>query len=1138
MTQYVINIGAVPNDGTGDPLRTAFNETNLNFDQVFTAGPVLSNIQIANNKILTTNTNGNLILAPNGTGVVQSNVSIVPNLANLRNLGSSTQRWATVYTQYLNVSAGTSVNGDLSVAGNLTVQGNIIQVGNIVTETLTIQLANAATTPSAANGSGITVGATDDIATILYNSTSNVWTTNIGVSSVGNISAPYFVGNGSQLTGLAATYGNANVVTLLAGFGSNTVSTSGNITGGFIFGNISQANGFPTTYGNANVTTLLSNLGSNVISGTGNITTTANISGGFILGNLAFANGLPATYGNANVVANLAALGSNPISTTGNISGNYFLGNGSQLTGLSTSSISNGTSNVSIATANGNPTVTSAGNTWTFGGPQPDALYWPDGSFQATAFVGQALDLVNTGNASITSNSTGNTTYVWTFGDDGRLTFPGTPVIDTDANNFDVLGAENISLEANAVVNIYTDTSGNAYQWQFGDNGATIFPTLSVTRGDRTGTLTGQTLLFGDDTQEAIISTPDGNANVISDSQRLVINPGKGADGTTGEGGDIYLYAGRGGDAGGSGGDIKIRGGLGPVDGAGGYIRMDGGESQGNGAPGFIEITGGQGGTTTGGYVQITGGVGGSGTGGAVDIIGGFGNQGPGANVSITGGGSANGLASYGNVNIAAGASTWSFKNNGTTQFPGNVIQAPEGRPITVKATNGNASTRFEAGADYAQIGLQDDTTGAYQAWAYLETDMANVNTPSAVVILKPGDTGTEVRWTYDALGNLTLPTNGDINFAAGGITQTLNEDLYIRASDDENDGWSIYNVVDDGAGNTLTQTRLEYNQFSVKTDAQGAFPYTWQFRDSGLLEIPGDIAGNVGGNLTIKIGDQAGSDTFIDLQTRSYTGDALISNIHIGNPNIIVSTASAAYNWTFDNTGNLTVPGNSIISTTNAIGGLAGNSISITAGAAGQGTFNTNPGGNLNLVGGVGGFNDDGSGGPGGNVNITAGAPGEAGGAAGNVTVNAGTNTWTFDNTGDLTLPTINLGGGNDEQTVIQSQRRLVPPFRYSAEITGTAPTVVYTATNVNTTSMKVTMQIQHTGLGFEFFEVFATYTGSVDTWYTVSNRVAPPTIDASTVVVDLNGSNTMQITVTINSGAATSWVTYDAVEFGIPVD
>jgi hypothetical protein len=97
MTQYVINIGALPNDGTGDPLRTAFNETNLNFNQVFAAGPVGSNIQIANNTILTTTTNGNLVLAPNGIGVVQSNVSIVPNMSNIRNLGSSTQRWSSMY---------------------------------------------------------------------------------------------------------------------------------------------------------------------------------------------------------------------------------------------------------------------------------------------------------------------------------------------------------------------------------------------------------------------------------------------------------------------------------------------------------------------------------------------------------------------------------------------------------------------------------------------------------------------------------------------------------------------------------------------------------------------------------------------------------------------------------------------------------------------------------------------------------------------------------------------------------------------------------------------------------------------------------------------------------------------------------
>ena len=87
MAQQIINTGAVANDGTGDPLRTAFTETNNNFTEIYTAGPVGSNVRIANNTVLTINTNGNLVLAPNGVGVVQSNVNIVPNQANVRNLG-------------------------------------------------------------------------------------------------------------------------------------------------------------------------------------------------------------------------------------------------------------------------------------------------------------------------------------------------------------------------------------------------------------------------------------------------------------------------------------------------------------------------------------------------------------------------------------------------------------------------------------------------------------------------------------------------------------------------------------------------------------------------------------------------------------------------------------------------------------------------------------------------------------------------------------------------------------------------------------------------------------------------------------------------------------------------------------------
>ena len=210
----------------------------MNFDQIFAAGPVGSNVQIAQNTILTLNTNGNLILAPNGVGVVQSNVNIVPNTANIRNLGSAVRRWNTIYTQYLDVSANLNIsgnviyNGDLVVIGNLTVDGDIIEAGNIITDSKLLQLSNAAVTANAANGSGVVVGANANIATFLFDSATNTWDTNIGLAVsgaitgtslavsdalvygnvdaiggnfTGNVAASYFIGNGSQLTGINAS---------------------------------------------------------------------------------------------------------------------------------------------------------------------------------------------------------------------------------------------------------------------------------------------------------------------------------------------------------------------------------------------------------------------------------------------------------------------------------------------------------------------------------------------------------------------------------------------------------------------------------------------------------------------------------------------------------------------------------------------------------------------------------------------------------------------------------------------------------------------------------------------------------------------------------------------------------------------
>ena len=217
----------------------------------------------------------------------------------------------------------------------------------------------------------------------------------------GNITADYYFGDGSQLTGLPATYGNANVVNLLANFGSNSISTTGNIAATNVNTTAVYNNGYGVAlqsdywaqlqysnlaaapvdqsdigdgswfYVDSSGAWFESNTTGTVRSvsmdNNGNLTAQGNVTGNYFLGNGSQLTGLPVQYGNANVATFLANFGSNSISTTGNISAAYFLGNVACASGIYANTIFNGNSNMAIATANGNATITAAGaKTWTF----------------------------------------------------------------------------------------------------------------------------------------------------------------------------------------------------------------------------------------------------------------------------------------------------------------------------------------------------------------------------------------------------------------------------------------------------------------------------------------------------------------------------------------------------------------------------------------------------------------------------------------------------------------------------------------------------------------------------------------------------------------------------------------------------
>ena len=96
------------------------------------------------------------------------------------------------------------------------------------------------------------------------------------------------------------------------------------------------------------------------------VSATGNITGNYFIGNGSQLTGVVAT--SIGVLPSLSVTGNiqtgnlltnGIVSATGNIAGNYILGNGACLTGVITSvaNINNGTSNVSIGTANGNITM-------------------------------------------------------------------------------------------------------------------------------------------------------------------------------------------------------------------------------------------------------------------------------------------------------------------------------------------------------------------------------------------------------------------------------------------------------------------------------------------------------------------------------------------------------------------------------------------------------------------------------------------------------------------------------------------------------------------------------------------------------------------------------------------------------------
>jgi len=88
MTQQTI-VTSQPNDGQGDPLRTAFEKVNNNFDELYLTGIPNSNIQIFENIIKSIDLDGDITLAPNGSGGIVLAGTTTTDILNTATLNSN-----------------------------------------------------------------------------------------------------------------------------------------------------------------------------------------------------------------------------------------------------------------------------------------------------------------------------------------------------------------------------------------------------------------------------------------------------------------------------------------------------------------------------------------------------------------------------------------------------------------------------------------------------------------------------------------------------------------------------------------------------------------------------------------------------------------------------------------------------------------------------------------------------------------------------------------------------------------------------------------------------------------------------------------------------------------------------------------
>jgi hypothetical protein len=307
-TSIITGVGAspLPTDIIGNVSGVYANVTTVNATNVNATGNVTASYFIGNGSQL--------------TGIA---TSTLPERANIDISGNVNGSYANVTTL---IGTTGNVGNVRMVGGNIAVSGQVNALGNVVAPFFV------------GNGSQLTgieqyILPSEITADVFGN-----------VTATGNVDAAYFLGNGSQLTGIeqyilpseitADVLGNvigayANVTTLLGTTGNvgNVQMTGGNVE---VSGQVNALGNVVASFfvGNGS---LLTGIEQYVLPGSANIDIAGNVIGSYA--NVAILIGTTGNVGNVRLTGGNIAV-SGQVNALGNVVASFFVGDGSQLTGI------------------------------------------------------------------------------------------------------------------------------------------------------------------------------------------------------------------------------------------------------------------------------------------------------------------------------------------------------------------------------------------------------------------------------------------------------------------------------------------------------------------------------------------------------------------------------------------------------------------------------------------------------------------------------------------------------------------------------------------------------------------------------------------------------------------------------------